>query len=181
MSAAVQVSDKARAIYRSSLVWDMTVPYGMQHATDGITLPRFMKAGFGLVSLTLGGDKTFGPEGALANISKVYAVCAKNPDLDVLVRGIDDVDRARKEGVLSVWRKGADHVLFHRMLRSALRSVHEHVTDSCACPCACTRACAGASSSDELPQNHGSKCASCASRGVGSRRSTTQSHDAAST
>ncbi|MBK8065329.1 MAG: hypothetical protein IPK29_15770 [Betaproteobacteria bacterium] len=75
----MQISDQARAIYRSSLVWDMTVPYGMQHATDGITLPRFKTAGFGLVSLTLGGDKTFGPEAALANISKVYAVCARHP------------------------------------------------------------------------------------------------------
>lgn len=102
MTSTVQISDKARAIYRSSLVWDMTVPYGMQHATDGITLPRFKKAGFGLVSLTLGGDKTFGPEPALANISKVYAVCAKNPDLYVMVRTIDDVDRAQKEGKLAI-------------------------------------------------------------------------------
>ena len=102
MAEAVQVSEKARSIYRSSLVWDMTVPYGMQHATDGVTLPRFKKAGFGLVSLTLGGDKTFGPEGALANISKVYVVCAKNPDQFVLVRGIEDVDRARKEGKLAI-------------------------------------------------------------------------------
>ncbi len=102
MAQAVEVSEKARSIYRSSLVWDMTVPYGMQHATDGITLPRFRKAGFGLVSLTLGGDKTFGPEQALANISKAYAVCAKNPDLYVMVKGIDDVDRARKEGKLAI-------------------------------------------------------------------------------
>jgi len=98
----VTVSDKARSIYRSSLVWDMTVPYGMQHAIDGITLPRFKKAGFGLVSLTLGGDKTFGPEAALANIGKAIAVCAKNPDLYVLVQTIDDVDRARKEDKLAI-------------------------------------------------------------------------------
>jgi membrane dipeptidase len=98
----VTVSEKARSIYRSSLVWDMTVPYGMQHATDGITLPRFRKAGFGLVSLTLGGDKTFGPEAALSNISKVFAVVAKNPDLYVLVQKIEDVDRARTEGKLAI-------------------------------------------------------------------------------
>ena len=102
MSETVQLSEKARAIYRSSLVWDMTVPYGMQHATDGITLPRFKKAGFGLVSLTLGGDKTFGPEAALANISKAYAVCAKHPELYVLVHSIDDVDRARQAGKLAI-------------------------------------------------------------------------------
>ena len=102
MTETVTISEKARSIYRSSLVWDMTVPYGMQHATDGITLPRFRKAGFGLVSLTLGGDKTFGPEAALANISKAFAVVAKNPDLYVLVQKIEDVDRARKEGKLAI-------------------------------------------------------------------------------
>ncbi len=102
MAEPITVSEKARSIYRSSLVWDMTVPYGMQHATDGITLPRFKKAGFGLVSLTLGGDKTFGPEAALTNISKAIAVCAKNPDLYVLVQTIDDVDRAQKEGKLAI-------------------------------------------------------------------------------
>ena len=102
MTEAIAISEKARSLYRSSLVWDMTVPYGMQHATDGITLPRFRKAGFGLVSLTLGGDKTFGPEAALANISKSFAVVAKNPDLYVLVQSIDDVDRARKEAKLAI-------------------------------------------------------------------------------
>lgn len=102
MGDTVNVSEKARAIYRSSLVWDMTVPYGMQHATDGITLPRFKTAGFGLVSLTLGGDKTFGPEAALANISKVYAVCARHPELYRFVHGVDDVDLARKEGKLAI-------------------------------------------------------------------------------
>ena len=98
----MQISEKAGAIYRSSLVWDMTVPYGMQHATDGITLPRFRKAGFGLVSLTLGGDKTFGPESALTNIGRVYAVCAQHPEWYRFVRGIEDVDLARKEGKLAI-------------------------------------------------------------------------------
>ena len=102
MAETMQISDKARAIYRSSLVWDMTVPYGMQHATDGITLARFRQAGYGLVSLTLGGDKTFGPEEALANIGKVYAVCARHPDLYRFVRGIEDVDLARREGKLAI-------------------------------------------------------------------------------
>jgi membrane dipeptidase len=102
VAETVTISEKARAIYRSSLVWDMTVPYGMQHVTDGITMPRFRKAGFGLVSLTLGGDKTFGPEAALSNISKALAVIAKNPDLYVLVQKIEDVDRAQKEGKLAI-------------------------------------------------------------------------------
>lgn len=95
-------SDKARTIYRSSLVWDMTVPYGVLHATDGVTLPRFRKAGFGVVSLTVGGDKTFGPEVALSSIGKVYAVCARQPDLYRFVHSIDDVDLAREEGKLAV-------------------------------------------------------------------------------
>lgn len=93
---------RARAIYRDALVWDMTVPYGMQHATDGVTLPRFRKAGFGLVSLTIGGDKTFGPQPALANIARVYEVCARQPEHYRLVGTIDDVDAARREGRLAI-------------------------------------------------------------------------------
>jgi len=99
---AVKVSEAARAIYRSSLVWDMTLPYGMQHATDEITLPRFRAAGFGLVSLTVGGDKTFGPEPALANIARVYEVCARHPELYVFVQKIEDVDQARRDGKLAI-------------------------------------------------------------------------------
>ena len=98
----LEIGARARELYRSSLVWDMTVPYGLQHATDGVTLPRFRKAGFGLVSLTIGGDKTFGPETALANIGKVYAVCAKHPELYRFVRTIGDVDAARKAGQLAI-------------------------------------------------------------------------------
>lgn len=102
MGAALNISDKAREIYLSSLVWDMTMPYGLLQATDGVTLPRFKEAGFGLVSLTIGGDKTFGPEVALASIGKVLAVCAKYPQHYRFVNDIRDVDLARKEGKLAI-------------------------------------------------------------------------------
>lgn len=102
ITRTLDVSDRARAIYRDALVWDMTVPYGMQHATDGVTLPRFMKAGVGVVSLTIGGDKTFGPAPALANIARVYEACARNPRQYRLVRTIDDVDAARRAGQLAI-------------------------------------------------------------------------------
>lgn len=101
--SAVNVSDKARAIYRSALVWDMTLPYGAIHAVDGVTLSRFRDAGFSLLSLTIGNDRVFGrPELAFANIAKVHAVCARNPDKYQLVYGTADVDRARKEGKLGI-------------------------------------------------------------------------------
>src|SRR3954465_6603902 len=99
---ALNVSERARAIYRDSLAWDMTVPYGMQHATDGVTLPRFMKAGVGVVSLTIGGDKTFGTAAALSNIARVYEGCAKNPQQYRLIRTIADVDAARRAGQLAI-------------------------------------------------------------------------------
>ena len=99
---AINVGERARGIYRSSLVWDMTVPYGMQHATDGVTLERFAKAGVGLVSLTIGGDKTFGPAPALANIARVYEVCARNPGRYRFVHGVADIDAARAEGRLAI-------------------------------------------------------------------------------
>ncbi|HET9579350.1 MAG TPA: membrane dipeptidase [Usitatibacter sp.] len=96
------VSERARAIYRDALVWDMTVPYGMQHATDGETLPRFRKAGVGVVSLTIGGDKTFGPAPALSNIARVYEVVARHPGDYRLVRAIGDVEAARAAGQLAI-------------------------------------------------------------------------------
>lgn len=98
----MQVSARAREIVGSTLVWDMTVPYGVQHATDGVTLPRFHAAGFGLVSLTIGGDKTFGPEVALANIGKVMALCAREPQRYRFVQTIADVDSARRDGLLAI-------------------------------------------------------------------------------
>lgn len=98
----MQASTAAIAIYRSSLVWDMTVPYGMEQAIDGVTLPRFMDAGFGVVSLTIGGDWTVGPQVALASIARVYEVCARHPERYRFVTTIDDVDRARADGKLAI-------------------------------------------------------------------------------
>jgi len=95
-------SDNASAIFRSSLVWDMTVPYGTEQATDGVTLPRFKRAGFGVVSLTIGGDFTFGTQVPLANIAKVLALCAKQPDLYRFVASVDDIDLARREDKLAI-------------------------------------------------------------------------------
>lgn len=104
MSApVVEISDRARQIYRSSLVWDMTLPYGAIHACDGVTLDRFRQAGFGLLSLTVGNDRVFGrPELALMNIAKVHAVCARHPDKYRIVYGTHDIDAARQEGRLAI-------------------------------------------------------------------------------
>ena len=91
------ISERAQQIYRTSLVWDMTLPYGAIHAIDGVTLDRFREAGFGLLSLTIGNDRVFGrPELALANLAKVYGVCARNPDKFRIVYDADGIDRARE-------------------------------------------------------------------------------------
>lgn len=99
----LDISERARKLYRASLVWDMTLPYGAIHAVDGVTLERFRQAGFGLLSLTIGNDRVFGrPELALSNLAKVYAVVAKNPDKYRLVYGTDDIDAARAAGQLGI-------------------------------------------------------------------------------
>lgn len=99
----IEASKRAQSLYRSSLVWDMTLPYGAIHATDGVTLERFRQAGFGLLSLTIGNDRVFGrPELALANLAKVYGVCNRNPDKFRVVYGISDIDAARSEGKLAI-------------------------------------------------------------------------------
>jgi len=98
----VQISERARSLYRSSLVWDMTVPYGVQAATDGVTLPRMRAAGFGLVSLTLSADGALGPQEALASIARVFAVCAQHPDRYRLAQGVEDIDRAQAANQLAI-------------------------------------------------------------------------------
>ncbi len=99
----IAISERARALYRNALVWDMTLPYGAIHAVDGVTLDRFRDAGFGLLSLTIGNDRVFGrPELALANLAKCYAVVAKNPSKYRLVYGVQDIDAARAAGQLGI-------------------------------------------------------------------------------
>lgn len=98
-----EISERAQQIYRTSLVWDMTLPYGAIHAIDGVTLDRFREAGLGLLSLTIGNDRVFGrPELALANLAKVYGVCARNPDKFRIVYNTDDIDSARSENRLAI-------------------------------------------------------------------------------
>ena len=102
MDFAVKISDKANKIYNSSLVWDMTVPYGVEDSTDGVTLPRFKEAGFNVLSLSVGGDKTFGPDIALFNIAKIISVCSNHSDMYSLVNSVGDINRARKENKLAI-------------------------------------------------------------------------------
>ena len=99
----IGISERARALYRNALVWDMTLPYGAIHAVDGVTLDRFRDAGFGLLSLTIGNDRVFGrPELALANLAKCYAVVAKSPSKYRLVYGVQDIDAARTAGQMGI-------------------------------------------------------------------------------
>jgi len=102
MEFAVKISDRASKIYNSSLVWDMTVPYGVEDSTDGVTLPRFKEAGFNVLSLSVGGDKTFGPDVALYNIAKIISVCSNHSDMYSLVNSVGDINRARKENKLAI-------------------------------------------------------------------------------
>ena len=147
----IEISQAARAIFRSSLVWDMTLPYGAIHAIDGVTLERFRQAGFGLLSLTIGNDRVFGrPELALANLAKVYAVVARHPDKFRLVYGTADVDLARSEGKLGItfnfqgtnvlgndvgsievfYRLGVRHILFAYNQRSLVGDGCGEATDA---------------------------------------------------
>ena len=147
----IEISQAARAIFRSSLVWDMTLPYGAIHAIDGVTLERFRQAGFGLLSLTIGNDRVFGrPELALANLAKVYAVVARHPDKLRLVYDTADVDLARSEGKLGItfnfqgtnvlgndvgsievfYRLGVRHILFAYNQRSLVGDGCGEATDA---------------------------------------------------
>ena len=97
------VSEPAAALHRDALVWDMTLPwrdYGPQ-ALRLATLPRMAASGFNVVSLTLAAD--WNSVGQTAHkIAKERAYFLSHGDDYVLVEGVDDIARAKREGKLAV-------------------------------------------------------------------------------
>ena len=92
------VSDKALKILNNSTVWDMTLPWDTE-AMDEITLPRFKKAGFDFISLTVDMPSL---EATVQHIAKVHSFIRTNCDKIAFARNVGDIDKAKELGKLAV-------------------------------------------------------------------------------
>ena len=96
---AAYANERSKALFKRSLVWDMTLPW-LANFSDDITLPRFAAAGINFISLTVAGDSV-GPELALKQIGWVRNYVARQPDKFVLVQTVDDILAAQANGKLA--------------------------------------------------------------------------------
>ena len=97
------VSAAAAALHRDALVWDMTLPwrdYGAPELRLG-TLPRMVAHGVDFISLTLAADWS-GVAETTHKIAKERAWFQAHGDRYVLVEGVDEIERAQREGKLAV-------------------------------------------------------------------------------
>jgi len=97
------ISERAARLSQASVVCDMTLPwrdFGRSWVKEA-TLPRFHKAGFDFVSLTLSGDDQT-VESTLLQIARETAKIRANPDRYVLVERVEDIETARRTGRLAL-------------------------------------------------------------------------------
>lgn len=90
-------------VYRSSIVWDMTLPwigFGRPELRPAV-LPRLKACGYTCVSLTMATDEE-SLEATTQAIAQERAHILSRPDLYVLVETADDVRRAKAENKLAV-------------------------------------------------------------------------------
>ena len=97
------ISTAAAALHRDALVWDMTLPWRDYGAPElrSATLPRMAAHGVGFVSLTLAADWSGVAETA-HKIAKERAWFQARGERYVLIEGVDDIERAQREGKLAV-------------------------------------------------------------------------------
>ena len=97
------ISTAAAALHRDALVWDMTLPWRDYGAPElrSATLPRMAAHGVSFVSLTLAADWSGVAETA-HKIAKERAWFQARGERYVLIEGVDDIERAQREGKLAV-------------------------------------------------------------------------------
>ena len=94
----IVVSDHAKELLAETLVWDMTLPWETD-AVDETTLPRLKAAGADLISLTVNMPTL---EATVRHIGTVHTYVRAHADSMTLIRCVDDVFAAKKEGKLAL-------------------------------------------------------------------------------
>ena len=95
------IGERAAALHRDALVWDMVYPVEPWCGNDYDKLERYRAAGFDLVSLCLAGDNHNISEG-IQRIAAARAQVLAHPDRYVLVTSVTDIARARREEKLAL-------------------------------------------------------------------------------
>lgn len=95
------ISERAAALHRDALVWDMVYPIEPWCGNDYGKLERYRAAGFDLVSLCLAGDNHNISEG-LQRVAAARAQILGRLERYVLVGSVADIARARKEDKLAI-------------------------------------------------------------------------------
>lgn len=90
----------ASKILRDAIVWDMTIPWFLSH-DDRETFPRFHDSGFTLLSATIADDRDT-TQSAFANLALLRSRVAAEPERYLIVKGADDIVRAKREGRMAV-------------------------------------------------------------------------------
>lgn len=96
----MSLSEKAQALHKEALVWDMILPLAPEVGNDFKLLERFVAAGTDFVSLTIAGDDL--PLGdAMRRLAFARAGIAANPALQLVLQA-DDILAAKAAGKLAV-------------------------------------------------------------------------------
>lgn len=93
---------RAERLIRDSLVWDMTLPGMFSDLNDIGTLNRYLAAGYGFVSITVGNDSVCDPEVVPQRLSQITATLEQQPGKFAIVRNSSDIHVAQGQGKLAV-------------------------------------------------------------------------------
>ena len=93
---------RAERLIRDSLVWDMTLPGMFSDLNDIGTLDRYLAAGYGFVSITVGNDSVWDPDIVPRRLSQITTTLERQPDKFVIVRSSSDIQAAQARGKLAV-------------------------------------------------------------------------------
>ena len=96
-----RASERAIALFEDALVCDMTLPWLASYADEDVTLPRFRDAGVDFASLTVN-DFPGSLGGTLRRIATVTREVRERSESMVLVKSVDDIRRAKRDGRLAL-------------------------------------------------------------------------------
>jgi membrane dipeptidase len=95
------ISEKATALHADALVCDMTLPWLAGYENQDTTLPRYTASGFNFVSLTVGHDR-YNLSTTVHHIADVKRRLKAEPEKYILVKAVEDILQAKKEGKLAI-------------------------------------------------------------------------------
>jgi membrane dipeptidase len=96
------IADPNSTLFKNATVCDLTLPWTPDMIENRETaLPRISASGVSFVSVTVGID-WMDLKGTVVHIEKVIAEIRANPECYLLVRNVEDIRRAKKQGKLGI-------------------------------------------------------------------------------